>query len=89
MVGRYCKRSEVTDVEAIKYKGKVNYDEVCQFVGQELKMLDDSIIVIPKSTRDEIVYVGDYIVKSNFGSCYSYKKDVFEKKYQIIYGDND
>ena len=96
---RKAKKKPVV-VEFIQFNGNTNRDEVCKWIGEDLKteIFSDSAyeagrgapffsLLIP--TLEGVMRADpyDYIIKGVNGEFYPCKPDVFEKTYSIIAED--
>lgn len=89
-MAKYRKKPVV--VEAIQYKGHSNYDEICSFVSQTLKMEysneedfpDGQNILIETLEGTMSANKGDYIIKGVKGEFYPCKPDIFEQTYELV-----
>lgn len=85
---KYRKKPVV--IEAIQYTGD-NYNEVCEFVGKELRtpliQYEPGELIIETLEGNMIASVNDYIIKGIHGEFYPCKPDIFDKSYESIEGD--
>ncbi len=81
---KYRKKPVV--IEAVQYKGKENYDEICEFVGMYLVMTHFDtyqVLIIPTLEGEMRADKGDYIIKGIKGEFYPCKPDIFEETYEL------
>lgn len=84
-------------IEFIQYNGNSNKDEICKWVGKDLKteVISDSAyeagmgapffsIFIPTLEGEMRADPYDYIIKGANGEFYPCKPDIFEKTYDVI-----
>lgn len=84
-------------IEFIQYNGNTNRDEICKWIGKDLKteVFSDSAyeagmgapyfsIFIPTLEGEMRADPYDYIIKGVNGEFYPCKPDIFEKTYDVI-----
>ena len=85
---KYRKKPVVID--AMHYT-VLNYNEICKFVGKDLKIEWESQTVpklyIPTLEGEMIASKGDWIIKGVNGEFYPCKPDIFEKTYEKVSDD--
>ena len=95
MVKRAKKKPVV--IEFIQYNGNSNRDEICKWIGKDLKteVFSDSAyevgmgapyfsIFIPTLEGEMRADPYDYIIKGVNGEFYPCKPDIFEKTYDVL-----
>ena len=84
-------------IEFVQYNGNTNRDEICKWVGNDLRteVFSDSAyeagmgvpyfsIFIPTLEGEMRAEPYDYIIKGVNGEFYPCKPDIFEKTYDVI-----
>lgn len=81
MVYRYVKKP--ITIEAIQWEGD-NQRDISDFIGKELALKDDKIII---STLEGMMEasIGDFIIKGIKGEFYPCKADIFHETYNPLW----
>lgn len=87
-------RKKPVTIEAVQWNGNTNFQEVCDFVGIDLKQEEFSLaayeagqgkplysLIIPTLEGNMLANPKDYIIKGVNGEFYPCKADIFEKTY--------
>ena len=85
------------EIEFIQFNGNTNRDEICKWIGKDLKteVFSDSAyeagmgapyfsIFIPTLEGEMRADPHDYIIKGVNGEFYPCKPDIFEKTYNVL-----
>ena len=88
---RFNNEKDEPIVEAIKYTGD-NYNEICEFVGKNIKYVPENWTEIPNDTLyfeydNGGIYAyanKHYVVKAEYGIFYPIRKDIFEYSFELI-----
>lgn len=75
-------------IEAMKYTGKNNVDDILNFIGERrLAYLVGETLNIETLEGVMKANVGDYIIKGIKGEFYPCKPDIFEATYEKVRGN--
>lgn len=90
-------RKKPVVIEAIQWSGNVNRQEVCDFVGKDLKTevysetaylagqgAPSFSLIIETLEGDMTANPNDWIIKGVSGEFYPCKPDIFEKTYELV-----
>lgn len=81
-------RKKPVVIEAVKYTGKNNVNDVLNFIGERrLAYLDGETLNIETLEGVMKADVGDYIIKGIKGEFYPCKPDIFEATYEKVRGN--
>ena len=81
-VTKYRKKPVV--IEAIQWDGN-NYDDVCDFVGEDLyRDYDRGGLLIHTLEGDMLAKVYDYIIRGINGEFYPCKPGIFVETYELV-----
>lgn len=76
-------RKKPAAIEAVKYTGKNNVNDILNFIGErKLAYLDGETLNIETLEGVMKADVGDYIIKGIKGESYPCKPDIFEATYE-------
>lgn len=81
-------RKKPVAIEAVKYTGKNNVNDILNFIGErKLAYLDGETLNIETLEGVMKADVGDYIIKGIKGEFYPCKPDIFEATYEKVRGN--
>ena len=73
-------------IEAVQFKstgGHGNHQEIADFVGQQLKIINmGDTIIIPTLEGNMECSLNDYVIRGIKGEFYPCKPDIFEQSYE-------
>lgn len=79
-------RKKPVVIEAVQYLGgEESQDDICDFVGSDLVVTDDCLI-IPTLEGEHIASPGDWIIRGVAGEHYPCKPDIFAATYDAVEG---
>ncbi len=69
-------------IEAILWTGD-NFVDVDEFAGGACGICEKRGLIVTSMSGDEVVEVGEYIIKGAYGYCYPCSPDKFKKTYNF------
>jgi len=84
MIRKYRKRP--VEIDAIQYRGDMNFNEIRLFVGNNHPLHHMGNQVLGIETLEGVMHAnpGDYIIKGVSGEFYPCKPDIFAKTYEAV-----